>query len=271
MSHDDATALTLALAGEAGYESFEEHDDGSVSAYIQQQLWSEDLISQLQSTLLMMGIETECNTKEAEYRDWNAEWESQGYEPIMVGGCCIHDTQHLAPADAQLDVTIEARQAFGTGTHETTQMLVGQLMSMDLQGKTILDCGCGTGILGIVAAMRGASYVVGYDIDEWSTDNCRHNAMLNGVSDRLDILLGDSSVIPDQKFDIVLANINRNILLADLPRFAAAMQPHSTLLLSGFYPSDAPMLCDTAAKLSLRCTNQLQNGDWCALVLGGQG
>ena len=156
--------------------------------------------------------------REAEYRNWNEQWENEGFEPIVIDGrCIIHDTKHpagdKAPDSPTLDITIEARQAFGTGTHETTRMIVGELLKMDLKGKRILDCGCGTGILGIVASKCGASEIVAYDIDEWSVENARHNAKLNGVKN-MEVLEGDRNVLSHVSgvFDVVLANINRNIL-----------------------------------------------------------
>lgn len=262
MEMDDARSIVNALLGEIGFESFEDTDNG-VKAYIQQQMYDESMMESLQFE--DYGIIVHYNIEEAEYKDWNADWEAQGFEPIMVGDCCIHDLQHIAPAEARLDVTIEARQAFGTGTHQTTQMIVGELLSMDIKGKSVLDCGCGTGILGIVCSMCGAKHVTGYDIDEWSTDNAKHNAMLNGVEMR--ILLGDSSIIPQEKFDIVLANINRNILLADMKRFSDALIIDGTLILSGFYRGDIEQLCSEASKNKLTTTHEKYDGEWSCLIL----
>jgi ribosomal protein L11 methyltransferase len=139
---------------------------------------------------------------------------------------------------------------------------------MDLQGKRVLDCGCGTGILGICALKLGADSCVGYDIDEWSADNTRHNAVINHVDDRLTSLCGDSSVLSDYvaEFDVVLANINRNILLADMPRFVSVMAPHSTLILSGFYESDCALLESKAQALGLSLTATKTDGDWACMV-----
>lgn len=261
MEMDDARSIVNALLGEVGFESFEDTDTG-VRAYIQQQIYEEGAIESIQ--LEAYGIHIHYNIEEAEYKDWNADWEAQGFEPIMVGDCCIHDLQHIAPDNARLDVTIEARQAFGTGTHQTTRMIVGELLSMDIKGKRVLDCGCGTGILGIVCSMCGADHVTGYDIDEWSTENAKHNALLNGVEMR--VLLGDSSVIPDEKFDIVLANINRNILLADMKRFADALCTGGTLILSGFYRGDIEQLSTEANKNKITILHEKHDGEWSCLV-----
>ena len=158
--------------------------------------------------------------------------------------------------------------AFGTGTHETTRMICSTLLDMDLQGKRVLDCGCGTGILGICALKLGADSCVGYDIDEWSADNTRHNAVINHVDDRLTSLCGDSSVLSDYvaEFDVVLANINRNILLADMPHFVRVMKPGATLILSGFYEADCALLSSKAQQLGLKLISTRTDGDWASMV-----
>lgn len=155
---------------------------------------------------------------------------------------------------------------FGTGSHETTRMMVAALMEAQPQGKDILDAGCGTGILGILALKLGARQVTGYDIDEWSVDNARHNAIINCVESGYTALLGDSSVIENtaQRFDIVAANINRNILLADMKRWVGVMKSGGTLLTSGFYTEDKPMLEEHAKSLGLVKTAGKEDNNWYA-------
>ena len=164
-------------------------------------------------------------------------------------------------------IEIDAHMAFGTGTHETTRMICSQLLNMNLEGKRILDCGCGTGILGICALKLGAASCVGYDIDEWSTDNTRHNAVINHVDDRLEALCGDATVLNRHaaEFDVVLANINRNILLQDMQRFVSVMTPGATLILSGFYQSDCQMLEAKAQTLGLHPSSIKNDGDWACM------
>ena len=147
-------------------------------------------------------------------------------------------------------------------------MLCSTLLDMDLQGKRVLDCGCGTGILGICALKLGADSCIGYDIDEWSADNTRHNAVINHVDDRLTSLCGDSSVLSDYvaEFDVVLANINRNILLADMPHFVRVMKPGATLILSGFYETDCALLSSKAQQLGLKLISTRTDGDWASMV-----
>ena len=265
----DARDILSALAGEAGFETFEDTDEG-VKGYVQQGLFDEDLLKALIGDFPLPSCDVSFTTQEAEDKDWNEQWEQQGFEPIVVGETLvIHDGRHL-PSDIspQTSIEIDAHLAFGTGTHETTRMMVSQLMSLDLADKRVLDCGTGTGILGIAALKLGAHEAVGYDIDEWSADNARHNAVINMVDSQFTSLLGDASILKEVNgvFDVVLANINRNILLNDMEAFVEKMAPHSTLLLSGFYEQDIPMLEEKAASLGLKKQTQQHDGDWACLM-----
>ena len=175
----------------------------------------------------------------------------------------VADTEGSEP----LIIRIDPKQAFGSGTHETTQMIVSQLLDMDLKGKNVLDCGCGTGILSIVVAKCGAKKVCGYDIDEWSVRNSTENAITNDVV--IEVKEGDKQVIEElseTKFDIVIANINRNILLADMPSFVEAMKPQGYLILSGFYEEDVALLEEKAISLGLRKSQQRSNHRWVCLT-----
>ena len=265
----DARDILSALAGEAGFETFEDTDEG-VKGYVQQGLLDEALLKALIGDFPLPSCTVAYTVSEAEDKDWNEQWEQQGFEPIVVNDTLvIHDGRHL-PSDIrpQTSIEIDAHLAFGTGTHETTRMMVGQLMSLDLTDKRVLDCGTGTGILGIAALKLGAREAVGYDIDEWSADNARHNAVINMVDGQFTSLLGDASILKEVsgQFDVVLANINRNILLNDMEAFVGKMAPHSTLLLSGFYEQDIPMLEEKAASLGLKKQTQQHDGDWACLM-----
>ena len=265
----DARDILSALAGEAGFETFEDTDEG-VKGYVQQGLFDEALLKALIGDFPLPSCTVAYTVSEADDKDWNEQWEQQGFEPIVVNDTLvIHDGRHL-PSDIrpQTSIEIDAHLAFGTGTHETTRMMVGQLMSLDLTDKRVLDCGTGTGILGIAALKLGAREAVGYDIDEWSADNARHNAVINMVDGQFTSLLGDASILKEVsgQFDVVLANINRNILLNDMEAFVGKMAPHSTLLLSGFYEQDIPMLEEKAASLGLKKQTQQHDGDWACLM-----
>ena len=180
----------------------------------------------------------------------------------------IHDGRHLPEGDFPVAIEIDAKLAFGTGTHETTRMICATLLDTDLKDKRILDGGTGTGILSICALKLGASEAIGYDIDEWSVDNARHNAVINLVDDRFESLLGDATILNNVEgcFDVVLANINRNILLADLPSFREKMASGAKLILSGFYSADSAMLIEKAASLGLRLLAQKEDHDWACLI-----
>lgn len=263
----DARDILSALAGEAGFETFEDIPEG-VKGYVQQSNYDEFILKSLLEGFPLPSSRISFTVSEAEDKDWNEQWEQEGFEPIVVNDyIMIHDGRHLADKKFPISIEIDAHLAFGTGTHETTRMMVGQLLDSNLQEKRLLDCGTGTGILAITALKLGACEAVGYDIDEWSVDNARHNAVINQVDNCFMSLLGDSSVLNslDVVFDIVVANINRNILLNDMATFVSKMAPHSTLLLSGFYEQDIPLLEEKAAALGLNKTAQKLDGNWACL------
>ena len=278
----DAQDILSALAGEAGFETFEETATG-LKAYVQQALFDEDALHFALEGFPFENITITYSIQEAEDKDWNEQWEQEGFEPISLplppskgkGNLTIHDGRHLPNEVSQLSIEIDAHLAFGTGTHETTRMICSMLLDMPLAGKRVLDCGCGTGILGICALKLGADSVVGYDIDEWSADNTRHNAVINRVDDRLTALCGDASVLsnftttPDDLssgFHLVLANINRNILLNDMERFRSVMAPKAQLILSGFYKNDCALLESKAQTLGLSLKATRTDGDWACLL-----
>ncbi len=265
----DASDLLAAIAGDAGFETFEEAENG-LKGYVQQSLFDEDALRSCIADFPIEGISIIYNVREAEDRDWNEQWEQEGFEPIIIPPLAIHDGRHLPEVESEISIEIDAKLAFGTGTHETTRMICKELISTvpELEEVRVLDCGTGTGILSIAALKLGASEAVGYDIDEWSADNARHNAVINRVDERFTSLLGDASVIDtiEGEFDLVLANINRNILLADMPRFVSKMHSGSKLILSGFYTADSPLLIQKAADQGLTFVSQNQDQDWACLV-----
>ena len=270
----DATrAIMTALAADAGCEAFEDTKTG-VMAYVQQALFDREALDDSISSFPIDETTITYKVREAEDKDWNEQWEQEGFEPIVVADkLVIHDGRHLPSAislqPSAISIEIDAHLAFGTGTHETTRMICATLLGMNLRGKRVLDCGCGTGILGICALKLGAASCVGYDIDERSVDNTRHNAVINQVDNRLQPLCGDSSVLSGYgaEFDLVMANINRNILLADMPRFVSVMAPHSTLILSGFYETDCALLESKAQQLGLRLAATKTDSNWACMVL----
>ena len=275
----DTQDILSALAGEAGFETFEETATG-LKGYVQQALFDEDVLQQVLEGFPFENVALSYSIQEAEDKDWNEQWEQEGFEPINLplppskgkGNLIIHDGRHL-PSDishqsSDIMIEIDAHLAFGTGTHETTRMICSTLLEMELAGMRVLDCGCGTGILGICALKLGADGVVGYDIDEWSADNTRHNAVINRVDDRLTALCGDANVLSgfSAEFNVVLANINRNILLNDMERFRSVMAPHAQLVLSGFYKNDCALLESKAQSFGLSLKATRSDGDWACLL-----
>lgn len=264
--------ILAAIAGECGYETFMDTEDG-VEGYVQVDMYDEPLLKEMLTDFPVEDVEITFTTEEVEDQDWNETWEQeQGFEPIEIDGkLVVYDVLHTdaADLDAPLLIGIHARNAFGTGTHETTRMMLSSLVNMPLEGKRVLDCGCGTGILAISALKCGAKEGVGYDIDEWSVENTRHNAELNGVGESIHVLEGDSKVLShvDGVFDVVVANIFREVLLADMEHFKEVMNHNATLLLSGFYEEDAPLLIEKAEQLGMKHEKTITDGEWCHLVL----
>ena len=267
---EDASDLLAALAGEAGFESFEETASG-LKGYVQQGDYDDERLKEAITNFPFVGTTIAYELREAEYKDWNEEWEQAGFEPITIGDkVLIHDGRHT-PSEGEshfdIEIEIDARQAFGTGTHETTRLMVRRLLDEQLSGKRLLDCGTGTGILSVAALKLGAAETIGYDIDEWSADNARHNAVINRVDKHFKAILGDASVLNNVggKFDIIVANINRNILLADMKTFLSKLADGGTLLLSGFYCDDSTMLCNHATELGLTFRDATTDNNWTCL------
>ena len=273
-----AREITAAIAGECGYETFLDTDDG-IDGYVQVDLFHEPSVREALENFPMDGVSVSFETEKVEDQDWNETWEQEeGFAPINIDGrLVIYDVLHPEGHDSgnenvnvqsPIKIGIQARNAFGTGTHETTQMIVGTLLDMDLKDKRVLDCGCGTGILAITALKCGAADAVAYDIDEWSADNTRHNAEINGVADRIEVFEGNAHVLSHISgvFDVVLANINRNILLNDMPAFREVMAHGGTLILSGFYEEDIPLLVEKAESLGISLKEKKEEGEWRMLV-----
>lgn len=270
-----ARDLLADSAAEAGCESFEDTDNG-LTAYAQQEIWNQEEMDSQIEKFPLLDTKITYTVEDAEDKDWNQCWEDEGFAPIIVDDkIVIYDAKHTTldelsalNTNAETTIAIDAQLAFGTGTHQTTRMIVSTLLHSDIEGKRVLDCGCGTGILGIAASKLGAQEVVGYDIDDWSVNNTRHNAEINKV-ENMEVLHGDSTVLNhiSGMFDIVMANINRNILLQDMHQFRDVMSGNSTLILSGFYEEDVPLLLEKAKELGLEEYGRKTDDNWCCLAL----
>ena len=257
------------LMGEIGFESFEDTTDG-LKGYIPADLLDPNSLKQVLDTFPLEGVNITYSLSDTEDKNWNEAWENTGFAPINIDDrVLVYDarTGKKPAGDSLINIGIEAKQAFGTGTHETTRMMIGAMLQLSLKGKRVLDCGCGTGILGIAALKLGAEAVVGFDVDEWSVENTQHNAAINKV-DNLEVFHGDAHVLSHVSgvFDVVLANINRNILLNDMPAYLEMMNADSILIISGFYEEDVKLLDEKANTLGLVKTSQKTDNHWCCLT-----
>ena len=266
----DACDILAALTADAGFESFEETQHG-IRGYVQQPLLDRQALEDIVNNFPIMGTNIIYTINKAEDKDWNEQWEQEGFEPIIVGNnrLAIHDGRHLPSQPADISVEIDARLAFGTGTHETTQMICEWMLDMPMKDLRVMDAGCGTGILGIVALKLKANHVTAYDIDEWSSDNTCHNAVINRVDNQLSVYCGDASLLDSKTadYDLVLANINRNILLNDMPRFCQIMKQDAKLILSGFYTEDIPLLEARGKELGLTLTGAKNRDKWASIIM----
>ncbi len=257
--------VVSALAGEIGCESFVEWEQG-VLAYIQQDLFDESALKDMVANFPLPDTTILYKVEEAEDKDWNEEWEKNFFQPIVIGErCCIHSTFHKDTPQTEYEILINPQMAFGTGHHETTNSIISELLDADLKDKTVLDMGCGTSILAILASMRGAKEVTAIDIDDWCVNNSRDNIALNQI-DNITVELGDARLLEGRApFDVIIANINRNILLADMDRYTACMHTGSELYMSGFYVEDIPVIQSKAESLGLKFVHHREKNNWAAV------
>ena len=257
--------VVSALAGEIGFESFVEWENG-VQAYIQQSLFDEEALKSMVAEFPLPDTKIEYTIVEAEDKDWNEEWEKNFFQPIVIGDrCCIHSTFHKDTPQTEYEILINPQMAFGTGHHETTSSIISELLEADLQGKSVLDMGCGTSILAILASMRGAGPITAIDIDDWCVNNSRDNIALNGINN-INVEWGDANLLKGREpFDVIIANINRNILLADMAQYAACMHSGSELYMSGFYVQDIPVIQEKAESLGMEFIHHREKNNWAAV------
>ena len=259
------TDVISALTGEIGFESFVECENG-VEAYVQQSLFDENKLKAVLADFPIPDTTITYTITEPEDKNWNEEWEKNFFQPIVIEDrCVIHSTFHKDYPKAEYDILINPQMAFGTGHHETTSSILGELLDADLKGKSVLDMGCGTSILAILASMRGADPVTAIDIDDWCVNNSRDNIALNKINN-ITVELGDASLLKGRKpFDIIIANINRNILLNDMAAYASCMHSGSELYMSGFYVQDIPVIREKAESLGMEFVHNREKNNWTAV------
>jgi ribosomal protein L11 methyltransferase len=258
---EPGTEILIAELGFAGFESFVENELGVV-AYIQKPEWNEHILDEIY-ILKNNEFTISYTSEEIEQVNWNKEWK-KNFQPIEVDGKCAVRAPFHEKSDVEYDIVIEPKMSFGTGHHETTHMMIQQLLKLDLTEKTVLDMGCGTGILAILAEMRGAKTIEAIDIDNWCYLNTLENIARNNCH-QITAYEGDASLLVNKKYDLVIANINRNILLQDISTYAACLNANGTLLLSGFYIEDIPLISKECEKNGLQFVENLELNNWVAV------
>lgn len=260
---DDTREMFSAMLGELGCDSFME-DETFFRAYCPEESFDRPAVESLLQMPLFTGIQLKSVEPMID-QNWNAIWESS-YDPVIINKQCrIRAPFHEADPAYTYDILIEPRMSFGTAHHETTAQIIALLFETELQNKQVLDMGSGTAVLAILAMKLGAAHAVAIDNDEWAFNNAKDNVRLNHI-EAIDVELGDANTIGDRRFEVILANINRNILLADLPAYQAALLPQGMILLSGFYLDDLPDIKAAAEKLGLAYQKHTDRNNWVAAV-----
>ena len=246
--------------GELGFDSFATTEQ-TLDAYIPEKSFDEAKIKELLDDFpFEANIDYQFSIITS--KNWNEEWEKHYFEPIVIGNdCVIHSSFHQNVPKAKYDIVIDPKMAFGTGHHETTSLVIAEILKMDVVGKTILDMGCGTAVLAILASMRCAGKITAIDIDTWCTENSEENITINKI-DNIEVKLGGAELLKGLHFDIVLANINRNILLADMESYAACLAVGGELYMSGFYKEDIPIIEAEAVRNDLRLVEFREKNNW---------
>ncbi len=265
---EDIHDVLAAVLAETGFDSFVPADDGSdaLLAYIKVADYDEESLRAPIKLFPLDGIDIQFSFREAEDKDWNEEWEKNYFKPLVVDGrCVVSSTFHKDVPTAEYAITIDPRMSFGTGHHATTSQMISEILDCDMQGKNVLDMGCGTSILAILASMRGAGKCTAIDNDEWCVTNSLENIELNHI-ENIDVMLGDASTLKDKgPFDVIIANINRNILLADMRYYVERMTPGGVLFMSGFYVEDIPLIREEAERLGLTFDHARDLNRWAAV------
>ncbi|MCB4808179.1 50S ribosomal protein L11 methyltransferase [Tamlana sp. 62-3] len=256
-----AVEILIAELGYAGFESFVETEEG-VTAYIQKEEWNQSILEDIQ-ILNSDEFEISFTFEEIEQTNWNAEWE-KNFNPIVVDDACAVRAPFHEKFNVEYDIVIEPKMSFGTGHHETTHMMIQHILKNDFKDKSVLDMGCGTGVLAILAEKKGAKPIDAIDYDNWCYLNSLENVERNNC-EHITVIEGDASVLGKNKYDIVIANINRNILLQDMATYVSCLNKGGMLFLSGFYNDDIPIIKEACKNLMLNFEEKLERNNWVAL------
>lgn len=262
--------VLAAMLGTLYFDSFSTETD-CLKAYCPTNKYSAEQLDALLANLPFQEVEVTYSANEVETQDWNAEWEETvKFEPIIIGDqCCIHGPNSEDVPVCKYDVIIAPKMSFGSGHHETTAQLLEEIISFSEshKGASVLDMGCGTAVLAILASKCGASHVRAIEIDDWVADNAKDNVLLNNLAGKINVECGDASLLGDgSRYDLVLANINRNVLLADMHAYAADLNPQGILMMSGFYEEDLPMIRECAEALGMTYVKHRSRNNWVVAV-----
>ena len=257
--------ILSAQLADIGFESFVPVENG-LEAFIQASLFSEEALKTV-LTNFPLDVKINYTFQQIEEKNWNEEWEKNYFNPIEIENlCCIHSSFQKPDGDFQYRILIDPKMAFGTGHHQTTMLILKEILSMNFVEKSVLDMGCGTAVLAILASMRGAKPVTAIDIDEWAYNNALENTRLNNTED-IRVLLGGAELLGDETFDIIFANINRNILLADILAYVNVLNEDGTLIMSGFYKEDIPIIREKCEECGLLFSHFEELDNWVMVVV----
>jgi len=254
--------ILMAQLGEIGFESFMETNEGLL-AYIPAKDFKEKSLNILQSSDCKELLQFTYEFHLVEDQNWNEVWESN-YEAVVIADkCLVRAPFHPKMENIEYDIIIEPKMSFGTAHHETTSLMIEHLLETDLKNKSVLDMGCGTGVLAVLAALKGASKITAIDNDEWAYQNTVENVLKNQKGE-IEVFEGDADLIKDKNFDVIIANINRNILLNDMGAYSLSLNKNGVLFLSGFYETDLPIIKEKATSLGLNYASHLTKNYWVA-------
>ena len=250
--------ILVAVLADLAFESFDETDD-QVEGFVPGETFNFEEMNEITSSL---PFSVETQSEMIPDQNWNEVWEKNYFKPLLIGGrCLVRAPFHTEYEPAEFELVIEPKMAFGTGNHETTTLMAEQILDMELTGKTVLDMGCGTGILGMLASLKGAKGVTAIDIDTWSFESTVENARLNNISN-LQAKLGDASLLGPETYEVIFANIHKNVIISDLPSYEKVLLPGGQLYLSGFYTHDMPDIKVKAESLGLQETGFHDKNNW---------